>query len=114
MNLLNLKKLPRSNLIITFVSVFIFIISFSASGQITEKLYPENNGKFELKKIVTGIKDTIVTGQFVNNSAYILTKNSHLFKLSSDSIIQQISIPDSILVQNLVFKNEQEGILIAF
>ncbi len=112
MIILNFKTPSVRNSIITIASLLLFIASISASGQNAGIPYKDTIGRFQLKKIHTGIKEDIVTGQFVNNIAYVLTKNSHLYKLSSDSIAQQIPIPDSILFQNLVFQSEQEGILV--
>jgi hypothetical protein len=69
--------------------------------------------KIEIKSINTHINNDIITGQlFGKESGFFVTNNSKLFRITSDSTNELVNTPDSINITNLVFKNENEGIII--
>ena len=66
-----------------------------------------------LKTFNTGIKENIVSGQFINKeTGFILSQGSKLFRITSDNATALIQTPDNILIQHMAFKNEQQGIIV--
>ncbi|MHC1702353.1 MAG: hypothetical protein AB9846_00465 [Tenuifilaceae bacterium] len=69
----------------------------------------------QLLKINTGVRDSIATGHLIDKeTGYFLTKDSKLYKIKSDNTAQLITTPDNMIIKNLAFRNELEGIVIGY